>query len=127
MRKETLICIVCPNGCELEAEVEETDGGIRVYGITGNLCDKGPPWAEQELINPMRTIASNVLVEKGEFPLVSVRTDAPIPRDQIYPVMEAVKNKQVRAPVKIGDVLIAGPAGCACNIIATRNVDVIGG
>jgi len=63
MKKE-LICIVCPNSCELAAEFK--DGKIEV---TGALCKRGYQYAEQEMTNPMRTIATSVLVENGELPL----------------------------------------------------------
>ena len=122
MNKKELICIVCPNGCLLEAEIEEGDGG-KVGEVTGSLCEKGPVWAQQELTNPVRTIASNVLVAGGDFDLVSVRTDTAIPLGRILEVMAAVKEIRVAAPVQIGDILIKNPAGTACNIIATRHVN----
>ena len=121
MNKKELICIVCPNGCLLEAEIEEGDG-IKVGEVSGSLCEKGPVWAQQELTNPVRTIASNVLVAGGDFDLVSVRTDTAIPLGKIMDVMAAVKEIQVTAPVRIGDILMKNPAGTACNIIATRHV-----
>lgn len=120
MRKE-LICIVCPNGCLLQAEIEEGDT-IKVNEITGHLCDKGPEWAEQELVNPMRTIASSIRVEGGDFPLVSVRTDSPIPLKAIPDIMKAIKSAEAKAPVEIGDIMLKNPAGTTCNIIATRTV-----
>lgn len=123
MKKKDLICIVCPNGCLLEAQIEEGDE-VRVDDIAGHLCDKGPEWAEQELVNPTRIIASNVIVENGDFPLVSVRTDSPIPLGSIHEVMKAIKVSRIKAPVQIGDIIIKGPAGTSCNIIATRNVRI---
>ena len=47
MRKE-YTCIVCPNGCSLQAEI---DGG-RVISISGNLCDRGKTWLEEEISAP---------------------------------------------------------------------------
>jgi CxxC motif-containing protein len=120
MRKE-LICVICPNGCQLQADIQEGEQLV-VTDVTGNLCDKGPEWARQEIVNPMRTIASNVLVEQGDFPLVSVRTDSPIPLKNIFDVMKEIKASRLKAPVKIGDIIIEKVAGLPCNIIATRNV-----
>jgi len=122
VKKKELICVVCPNGCGLEVELEESAKELTVKEITGHLCDKGPEWAEQEVINPMRTIASNVLVEEGDFPLVSVRTDAPIPLKSIMEVIRVIKATRVKAPIHIGDLLIEKPAGTDSNIIATRHV-----
>lgn len=121
MSTRELVCIVCPNGCRLEVELVEGET-VEVGGVSGNLCDKGPDWAGQEILNPVRSIASSVLVRKGLFPLVSVKTDAPIPKGRIFDVMKEIRALVVEAPVRIGDRLIEGPAGTSCNIIATRNL-----
>ena len=71
----------------------------------------------------MRTIASNIRIENGDFPLVSVRTDAPIPKNSIFQVMKEIQSTIVKAPVSIGESLIKNPAGTDCNIIATRHVN----
>jgi len=121
MKKKELICIICPNGCQLQADIQEGEQLV-VTDVTGNLCDKGPEWARQEIVNPMRTIASNVLVEQGDFPLVSVRTDSPISLKMIFDVMKEIKTVRLTAPVKIGDIIIEKVAGLPCYIIATWNV-----
>ena len=46
IRKMT--CIVCPNGCELEAEI--VDG--KCISVSGNLCPKGAQYAAQEVEAP---------------------------------------------------------------------------
>lgn len=121
MLKKDLVCIVCPNGCQVEALIEETPE-LKVLEVNGCTCEKGVEWAKQEIVNPMRTIASSIVVEQGDFELVSVRTDAAIPLGKIFDVMDAIKHKTVKAPVTIGAKLIENPAGVPCNIIATRNV-----
>ena len=126
MLKKTLVCIVCPNGCDAEILMEEGQKA-KILSIDGCTCDKGKEWVAQELTHPMRTIASGIPVENGDFKLVSVRTDAPIPLGKIFDVMAVIKQKKVKAPISIGDKLIKNPAGVACNIIATRNVSFLGG
>jgi CxxC motif-containing protein len=127
MTEKELICVICPNGCELKATIEEGPQMV-VREITGELCDRGPVWAEQELLNPVRTIASSVIVVGGDYPLVSVRTDAAIPLKSIWNVMKVIKSIEVKAPVRIGEVLIKAPAGTSCNVIATRHInEVLGG
>jgi CxxC motif-containing protein len=121
MKTREMICVICPNGCQLKAEIQEEERPV-VSKVTGNLCDKGPEWAKQEIVNPMRTISSSVLVEQGDFPIVSVRTDSPISLKNIFDVMEEIKIARVKAPVKIGDIIIKEVAGLPCNIVATRNV-----
>jgi CxxC motif-containing protein len=125
MLKKNLVCIICPNGCDVEVILEEGQK-TEILAIDGCTCDKGKEWVAQELTRPMRTIASGIPVEEGDFKLVSVRTDAPIPLGKIFEVMAVIKQKKVQAPVAIGDKLIENPAGVACNIIATRNVTFTG-
>ncbi len=118
----TLTCIVCPNGCELEV-VWENEGGVPAnITVTGNKCPRGVEYAEQELKNPMRTIASSVNLEGGVMPLVSVRVTGPIPKGKIMDVMDAIRATSVKAPVKIGDVVIADVLGLGVDVVATRNV-----
>jgi CxxC motif-containing protein len=122
MTERELICVICPNGCDLKAVIEE-EPRMAVKEITGELCEKGPVWAEQELLNPVRTIASSIVVDGGDYPLVSVRTDTAIPLKSISSVMKTIKSVRAKAPVRIGDILIREPAGTSCNIIATRHVN----
>lgn len=122
MLKKELVCILCPNGCQLDITIEE-EPALKVIEVDGCTCDKGAEYAEQEIINPMRTIASSIAVKQGDFPLVSVRTDGPIPLGKIFDVMSLIRSKQVQAPVQIGDKLIENPAGTSCSIIATRHVN----
>lgn len=124
MLRKNLVCIVCPNGCQVEALVEETPE-LKVLEVKGCTCEKGKDWVEQEIINPMRTIASSMGVDQGSFKLVSVRTDVAIPLGKIFDIMAVIKQHRVKAPVFIGDKLIEHPAGVPCNIIATRNVSYI--
>ena len=105
MKTKEMICVICPNGCQLRVQIQEGEQP-KVTDVTGNLCDKGPEWARQEIVNPMRTISSSVLVEQGDFPMVSVRTDSPISLKNIFNVMEKIKTARVKAPVKIGDIII---------------------
>ncbi|MBE5971310.1 MAG: DUF1667 domain-containing protein [Lachnoclostridium sp.] len=115
----TLTCIICPNGCELEIAYE----GDQILSVTGNKCPKGAEYAEQEIKNPMRTIASSVALEGGAMPLVSVRLTGPIPKAKIMDVMAVIRESTVKAPVKIGDVVIADVLGLGVDVVATRNVD----
>ena len=78
---KTFTCIRCPNGCEVVVDTQS-------FETRGNLCPKGAEYAREELTGPMRTIASSMLVEGGDHPLVSVRLSKPVPKARIFPVME---------------------------------------
>lgn len=112
--KRAFTCIVCPNGCEIEAEYRE---GGEIVSIQGEACPKGKEYVTRELTDPRRNIATSVPVEGGELPLVSVRLDRPIPKAMIFPVMEEINTLRVKAPARIGQVLLenAGGDGKLCN------------
>lgn len=115
-------CIMCPMGCDLRAEMEEATGEI---SVTGNTCPRGKEYAIQELTAPKRNIATSVLIEGAALPLVSVRLDKPIPREKIFPVMDEIKKVKLKAPVRIGQVVIENVLGLGSNVIVTKNADKI--
>lgn len=117
--KRVFTCIVCPNGCVVEAEYE----GTKVLSVSGNLCPKGVEYVTQELTDPRRTIASSVCVQGGVLPLVSVRLTKPVPKASIFAVMDAINALNVPAPVTIGQVLIPNVLGLGSDVIATKNVE----
>ena len=41
-------CMICPNGCQLEVEVEDGE----VYDVTGNRCMRGMAYAQRRLNHP---------------------------------------------------------------------------
>ena len=118
------ICVVCPNGCAIDAEFVKGPPP-RLIAFSGAACKRGEAWILQEIEQPMRTIASNVLVRGGDCINASVRTSKPIPLDAVPAVMEAVRGVVLTAPVHIGQVVVAAPAGTDTDIIATRNVAAI--
>lgn len=117
--KRTFTCIVCPNGCEIEAEYD----GTQVHSVTGNLCPKGTAYVTQELVDPRRTIATSVPVEGGELPLTSVRLTAAIPKARIFDAMREINRQRLTAPVRIGDVIIEDLLGLGSDVIVTKNVN----
>ena len=46
-------CIICPNGCDIRAQIEEReDGSRRICSVEGAACPKGRAYVEQELTDP---------------------------------------------------------------------------
>ena len=119
--KRTFTCIVCPNGCEMEAEYE----GTQVHSVTGYLCPKGKAYVNQELLDPRRTIATSVCIEGGILPLVSVRTTSAIPKDRIFDVMAEINKITLAAPAYIGDKVIENVLGLGSDVIVTKNIERI--
>ena len=118
MRK-SFTCVICPNGCRLEVEID----GERIVSVAGNLCPRGEKYAKEEVRDPKRTIASSVLVDGGEMEIVSVRLDKAVSKSLIFPIMEVIKGLRVKAPVRIGDVIVHDILSSGADLIATRNVE----
>lgn len=52
-----------------------------------------------------------------------VKTSAPIAKDKIFEVMEAINRITVRGPVQLGDIILSGVAGTDVDILATRTMN----
>ena len=108
-------CIICPNGCDIRAQIEEReDGSRRICSVEGAACPKGRAYVEQELTDPQRNIATSVLVKGGILPLASVRLTNPIPRDRIFDAVSEIKkyiedyylqNRQSPSTTKIAEAV----------------------
>ena len=118
MNTVNLICIGCPLGCPLTVEME----GKEVKSVSGNTCPRGDAYAKKELTNPTRIVTSTVRVAGGKLAMVSVKTQSDIPKDKIFDCVKALKDVELTAPVKIGDVVVDNVAGTGVNVIATKNV-----
>lgn len=100
--KRELICILCPRGCSLTAEMAEN-----AVTVTGNACPNGAKYAESELLHPVRTVTATVRVANRKDTMVSVKTVAPVAKDRMMAVMQALRKVTVNAPLAIGDVIPA--------------------
>ena len=118
MKTVNLICIGCPLGCPLTVEME----GNEVKSVAGNTCPRGDAYAKKELTNPTRIVTSTVRVAGGKLAMVSVKTESDIPKGKIFDCVKALKDVEVTAPVKIGDVIVENVAGTGVIVIATKNV-----
>lgn len=54
--------------------------------------------------------------------MVSVKTREDIPKDKIFQCVKALKGVTVKAPIRIGDVVVADVAGTGVEIVATKEV-----
>ena len=111
----TLTCIVCPRGCTLTVTGEGDSLTVR-----GNSCPKGKQYAIDEVTHPVRTVTSTVRVSNREDTMVSVKTREPVPKTQLFEVMQQLRRVTAEAPLHIGDILI--PDVCGTDIIATKEI-----
>ncbi len=111
-----LICIMCPKGCHLS--VDEENG----YKVTGNGCPKGAEYGKEELVNPTRVITSTVKITGAKYARCPVKTQAPIPKSMIFEAMKLLDSVELKAPVHVGDVVIADILGTGIPFVASRNM-----
>ena len=114
------ICIVCPNSCRISVEYE----GTKIKDIKGAKCPKGKDYVKNEITNPLRVFTGSILVEDGDFPLVSVKTTTPIPKKYLKKVGEVSHRIKVKAPIKIGQVVASNLLGEKIDLIATREIKI---
>lgn len=104
-------------GCPVTVEME----GDEIVNVSGNTCPRGDAYARKEVTNPTRIVTSTVKVEGGLVEMISVKTKEDIPKDKIFDCVRALKGVTVKAPVHIGDVILADVAGTGVDVVATRN------
>jgi len=116
--KREFTCIICPNGCQISVEYE----GTNIKNITGDECPKGKDYIKNEITNPLRVFTGSVLVENGDFSLVSVKTPSPIPKKYLKKVGEITRQIKVEAPVEIGQVVAFNLLNENIDLVATRKI-----
>jgi len=121
MEQNKIICVSCPIGCRMT--IQSKDG--KITSIIGNACPKGIKYAEEEFVNPLRILPTTVKVICGELPLVSVKTEKAIPKRLLLEAMVEIAEIEVKAPVKIGQIIKDDLMGTGVSLVATRNIKKI--
>lgn len=117
-------CTTCPSECALTIETRIDENGVEhVLTVQGNRCARGRKFAEQEIIRPMRILATTIVVREGDEKLLPVRTARPIPRDLHLSAMRDIRHASVTAPVHMGDVVMSDLLGTGVDLVASMNVD----
>ena len=110
-------CIVCPTGCLVH--VERISGELI---IEGHSCKRGEVYAREEFVAPKRILTTTIRVENGFLPLIPVRSDKPLPKERLQEVLKQIALTKIKAPIKMGDLLIENVLGLEINIIASRDL-----
>ena len=114
------ICINCPLGCHLTVDDSDKEN----VKVTGNTCKRGETYGINEVLHPKRMVTSSVSVLNGERPVVSVKTKDAIPKELIFESLEVLKKTKLKAPVKIGDIVVKNVLNTGVDFVATANVGV---
>lgn len=113
---ETIVCIECPNGCELHCDMTETG-----FSCTGHHCKRGAAYGEAELTHPVRTLTTTVHTAFPDVPVISVRTDGAIPKEKILDAVRVLAGITVNTPVQIGSVIYENILDTGVNVICTTD------
>jgi CxxC motif-containing protein len=119
--KTKILCVTCPKGCTLEV----THEGNTVVEVKPG-CKRGHQYAARELVDPRRMVATTVRVKAAVHPLLPVYTSAPFPKARIQELRAVLRALEVRAPVKMGQVVVANLLDTGVDIIASRDLAEVG-
>ena len=115
-----MTCIVCPMGCALEAELDDSGA---VVSVSGNTCKRGENYARTELTDPRRTLTSTVKLDGSAHDrFLPVKTDGGIPKDKLFVAMEVLSAITAKVPVRRGDVLAEDFLGEGVRLVAGKTV-----
>jgi CxxC motif-containing protein len=118
-RTHNFVCINCPLSCSLE--LTEEDG--KILEITGNDCEVGKRYAEEEFRDPRRMVTTTIKVRNGILPLLPVVSTKPIPKLMVREAVRLLADIEVEAPVADGQVIYSNILGTGADIISSRRLD----
>lgn len=116
MERQELVCIGCPIGCQLVVENLQ---------VTGNQCRIGAVYGVEEVTDPRRLLTTSIKVSNLEgttFKVLSVKTTNPVPKDMIFPCLQAIKSFSYVGNVSVGDVVLEDLLGLGISVVATRSI-----
>ncbi|WP_074017249.1 DUF1667 domain-containing protein [Fusobacterium massiliense] len=114
MEKE-MICIVCPVGCHIKVNTE-------TYEVKGNSCPRGAVYGKEELTAPKRVVTSTVKIKNALDHRCPIKTNKAIPKEMNFKLMEELKNVELVAPVKRGDIVIKDVFGTGADVVVTKDM-----
>ena len=115
MMKREITCIVCPRGCRMTAHIQEEQ-----ITVVGHACPRGEKHATNEILHPVRSLTSVVRVGNRPDTMVSIKSEAPVPKEALLTIMDQVHKTIVDAPIAIGDVILDHI--CGTRLIATKEI-----
>ena len=118
VKSSDITCIICPNGCKIT--VREIPG--QPLQVKGATCKRGTEYASQEYREPKRMLITTMRVEGGAVPLVPVRSNKELPKERIFEAVARVSQIGVRAPIKMGTVLVPNLLNLGVDVIASRDI-----
>jgi CxxC motif-containing protein len=119
--EKEMICIVCPKGCILKVK-GSAGATVTAADVSGNKCKRGITYAVNECTNPVRTLTTTVKIDGGSQRMAPVKSDKPIPKGMLFDCMKIINACTVKAPLKVGDIVVKDILGTGADIISTSNI-----
>lgn len=116
--KRNFVCIICPNSCNLIAELNTNDEVM----VSGNKCKRGFDFALSELTHPVRSLTTTVKTKASAMPVLPVKTDGEIPKELIFEAMKALSEITITRNLNCGEIVAYDLIGTGCNVIATDDL-----
>jgi len=116
--EKEITCIVCPIGCKILVKID----GKHCEVCDGSKCKRGIEYARSEALDPRRMLTSSVLVKNGEWPLVSVKSSKPVPKNKVFTILKEIKQIKINVPVKSGQLIIKNVANTNIDIVSTKSI-----
>jgi len=117
--KKMITCITCPSGCRIEAW--EENGELK---MTGYSCKRGIKYATSEFYNPSRILATTIRISGARLPLLPVRSIEPVPKGDLFAIMDILATLNVKAPINVGDIILNNVLDTGVDVVATRSLDL---
>lgn len=118
-KEEVIICLVCPLACHIKLSIDD-EGNVKK--VVGAKCDKGKEYALKEYTSPERVLTATVRTSVSSHPLLSVRTDRPIPKKLLRECMSLLAKVKIDPPVKMGEVILPNLLNTGANLLATQEL-----
>jgi len=111
-----VICVICPSSCHISVKGD----GKTISEITGFTCKRGKEYAENEYIAPKRSLATTVKAEGYSCPIISVRSNKPLPKEKITDAMEVIRQAVAKPPFYVGKPVIENILDTGVDIVLTN-------
>lgn len=116
--KKTIICTLCPNGCEVKIEYMNRADAV----VSGNRCNRGIEYALNECFEPKRTFTGNVDIAGSSRKCMPVRSNDYIPKDKMIACAELLNSIKLEAPVEAGYIVLENVFDSGADIVTTMSI-----
>ena len=115
---EEVTCIMCPLGCSVEVQIDGQEVSVK----KGCRCKEGMKFVKMEAIFPGRILTTTMKTDNPEIPLLPVRSNKEIPKDQLMACMAVISKHPVTGRAEMGQQIITDILGLGVDIVACRTI-----